>query len=97
MIRHTMKDIYGRSDRRFVVRFCRGYEKMICIEDLRRSGFPPSVSDTPNIVREQPWQTWFTVCSFGFSLILAIAVTFGIEKPVGKWLERRRIKAPETH
>ncbi len=35
MIKHTMKDIYGRSDRRFVVRFCRGYEKMICIEDLR--------------------------------------------------------------
>lgn len=35
MIKHTMKDIYGRGDRRFVVRFCRGYEKMICIEDLR--------------------------------------------------------------
>ncbi len=35
MIQHTMKTIYGRSDRRFIVRFCRGREKMICIEDLR--------------------------------------------------------------
>ena len=30
-----MKTIFGRSDRRFMVRFCRGREKMICIEDLR--------------------------------------------------------------
>lgn len=35
MIQHTMKTIFGRSDRKFMVRFSRGREKMICIEDLR--------------------------------------------------------------
>lgn len=52
MIRHTMKDIYGRSDRRFVVRFCRGYEKMICIEDLRRRYDYLSEEELTKMMRE---------------------------------------------
>lgn len=51
MIRHTMKDIYGRSDRRFIVRFCRGYEKMICIEDLRLRYEYLSEDELQNIMR----------------------------------------------
>ena len=34
---------------------------------LRRIGFPASVSDTPNMAREQPWQTQYTWAAFGFS------------------------------
>ena len=55
---------------------------------LRRIGFPPSVSDTPNQQLEQPWQTWYTVACFGFSLIAAILVTYGV-KAARKALKRR--------
>lgn len=35
MIRHTMKRIIVQDKRRILVQFCRGYEKLIWIEDLR--------------------------------------------------------------
>ena len=54
---------------------------------LRRIGFPPSVSETPNMVREQPWQTQYTLLSFGISLAAAILITFLVEKPAGKLLD----------
>ena len=55
---------------------------------LKRIGFPPSVSDTPNMAGEQPWQTQYTWAAFGFSLILAILITFLVEKPAGKLLQK---------
>ena len=57
---------------------------------LKRIGFPPSVSDTPNTAGEQPWQTQYTLLCFGLSLAAAILVTYLIEKPVGRWLEKRK-------
>ena len=55
---------------------------------LKRIGFPPSVSDTPNMAGEQPWQTQYTWAAFGFSLILAVLITFLVEKPAGKLLQK---------
>ena len=60
---------------------------------LRRIGFPPSVSETPNYAGEQPRQTQYTLLAFGLSLVLAAAVTYGIEKPAARILGRRRKKA----
>ena len=57
---------------------------------LRRIRFPASVADMPNMAGEQPWQTWYTLAVFGFSLIAAILVTYLVEKPAGRWLEKRR-------
>ena len=57
---------------------------------LRRIGFPASVSDTPNMAAEQPWQTQYTLAAFGFSLAAAILVTYLVEKPARRWLEKRR-------
>ena len=57
---------------------------------LKRIGFPPSVSETPNTAGEQPWQTQYTLLCFGLSLLAAILVTYLIEKPAGRWLEKRR-------
>ena len=59
---------------------------------LKRIGFPPSVSDTPNTVGEQPWQTQYTLACFGFSLLAAVLVTFLIEKPAGRLLENLRTR-----
>ena len=56
---------------------------------MRRIGFPASVSETPNMAGEQPWQTQYTLLAFGLSLVAAVLVTYLIEKPAGKWLTKR--------
>lgn len=55
---------------------------------LRRIGFPPSQSATPNQASEMPWQLTYTLCAFGLSLALAWAVTFLVEKPCARFLKR---------
>ena len=55
---------------------------------LKRIGFPPSVSESPNTVGEQPWQNLYTLSCFGISLLLAILITYLIEKPAGRLLEK---------
>ena len=63
---------------------------------LKRLAWPPSLSDMPNTVGEQPWQWQYTLAAFGLSLIAAILVTYGIEKPFGLWLRKRKRKGPGT-
>ena len=62
------------------------------IVHLKRLHFPPSVSDLPNMAGEQPWQNQYTFLSFGISLLLAILVTYAIEKPAARLLNRLRGK-----
>ena len=62
------------------------------IVHMKRIRFPASVSDTPNTVGEQPWQNQYTWFAFGISLALAILVTYLIEKPAAKLLNRWRLK-----
>ena len=57
---------------------------------LKRMGWPPSLTETPNMAGEQPWQNQYTVAAFLISLAAAIFVTYVIEKPIGKWLEKRK-------
>ena len=63
-----------------------------------RLHFPAYTAESPNMVGEQPWQTLYTLCVFGFSLLLAAAVTWGVEKPAGRAMEkwRARRKAREN-
>ena len=63
---------------------------------LRRIHFPPSASESPNQAGEQPWQNQFTLLAFGLSLALAVAVTYGIEKPAAKLLDRWRGKRAQN-
>ena len=62
------------------------------IVHLKRLRFPPSVSDTPNMAAEQPWQNQYTLLSFVLSLALAVIVTYAIEKPAGRLLGALRAK-----
>ena len=62
------------------------------IVHLKRLRFPPSVSDTPNMAAEQPWQNQYTLLSFVLSLLLAVIVTYAIEKPAGRLLDALRAK-----
>ncbi|MBQ8200659.1 MAG: acyltransferase [Clostridia bacterium] len=52
---------------------------------LKRVGFPPSVSATPNFDREVPWMYQYTWLCFGLSVLTAFLMTFLVEKP-GAWL-----------
>ena len=62
------------------------------IVHLKRLRFPPSISDTPNTAGEQPWQNRYTLLSFGISLLLAILVTYAVEKPAARLLDRLRAR-----
>ena len=66
------------------------------IVHLKRLRFPPSVSDTPNMAAEQPWQNQYTLLSFVLSLLLAVIVTYAIEKPAGRLLDALRAKRRNT-
>ena len=57
-----------------------------------RLHLPASRAENPNYVYEQPWQTNYTLAAFGLSLLLAILITYGVEKPAGRLLEKRRQK-----
>ena len=60
------------------------------IVHMKRVGFPASESDMPNMAGEQPWQTQYTWFGFGISLVLAILVTYLIEKPAARLINKLR-------
>ena len=59
---------------------------------LKRLKFPPSVSDSPNTAGEQPWQNQYTLLAFGISFLLAVLVTYAIEKPAARLLDKLRTR-----
>jgi len=62
------------------------------IVHMRRIGFPVSESDTPNQVGEQPWQTRYVIFAFLFSFLAAVLITYLVEKPAARLIDRRRQK-----
>ena len=62
------------------------------IVHMKRLHFPSSASETPNTVGEQPWQNRYTWLAFGISLALAVIVTYTVEKPAARLLNRLRTK-----
>ena len=70
----------------------------VIVVHLKRLHIPPSVSETPNMAGEQPWQTQYTLLSFGISLLLAVLVTYLVEKPAARLItkisRRNAVKDP---
>ena len=62
------------------------------IVHMKRLQFPPSVSASPHTDGEQPWQNQYTLAAFGISLVLAVLVTYLIEKPAARLIDRLRAK-----
>jgi hypothetical protein len=52
---------------------------------LRKWGFPPSQSQTPNYDGEVAWQYRFTFCAFGLALLVAIVLTVAFERPIARF------------
>ena len=59
---------------------------------LKRIHIPASVSGTPNMDGEQPWQNQYTFLAFGISLLLAVLVTYAVEKPAARLLDRLKTR-----
>ncbi len=59
------------------------------IVHMKRIHFPASLSDTPHLAGEQPWQTQYTLWAFGLSVAFAVLITYLVEKPAARWLEKR--------
>lgn len=58
---------------------------------LKRIGFPPSVNELPNMAAggpERPWVYQYTALCFGLSILVAIAITYLVEKPCAWALKR---------
>lgn len=55
---------------------------------LKRWGIPASKSDVPNQVSEQPWQMQYTLLCFGLAFLAAVLMTYCIEKPGGRLMQR---------
>ena len=59
------------------------------IVHMKRLHFPASLSETPHMAGEQPWQNQYTFWAFALSLAAAILITFLVEKPAARALEKR--------
>jgi len=65
---------------------------------LKQWRFPPYVNPQPYMAGEQPWQTQYTFACFALAILLASALTFGLEKPAAALVHKifhRRIKVHE--
>ena len=65
---------------------------------LKEWHIPPSVSATPNMDNEQPWQNQYTLICFAAALLTAILITYLVEKPCARLIKSRaaRRKTLET-
>ena len=59
------------------------------IVHMRRIGFPSSDAEYPNQTGEQPWQTRYTLLAFALSAGIAVLITYLVEKPLQRLIDRR--------
>ena len=57
---------------------------------MRRLGFPFSEYEYPNQAGDRPWQIRYTLLAFALSFLAAVFITYGVEKPVQRWLDRKK-------
>ncbi len=62
------------------------------IVHMKRLGFPASEYELPNQVGDKPWQYQYTFWAFGLSLAVAILITYLVEKPAARLINRLREK-----
>ena len=66
------------------------------IVHMKRLHFPVSVSESPHMEGEQPWQNRYTFWAFVISLVLAVLVTYAIEKPAARLIDKLREKKQDS-
>ncbi len=56
---------------------------------LKEWRIPAYTGDQPNVDGQQPWQSRYTLICFGAALLVAVILTYAVEKPCGRWIRRR--------
>jgi len=56
---------------------------------LKAWRIPPYTGDEPFREGQQPWQTLYTWGCFAFAVIVAVALTYLVEKPCAKWIKKK--------
>ena len=89
-----LRALLGNRVTRFLAGISMNYYLIhqVIVVHMKRIHFPPSASETPHMAGEQPWQNQYTLLAFGLSLGAAILITYGIEKPCGRMMDRRRAR-----
>jgi peptidoglycan/LPS O-acetylase OafA/YrhL len=64
---------------------------------LKEWHIPPYMSQYPNQAGEQPWQLIYTLLCFGLAILLASALTFGLEKPAAALVHKLLHRRPKTN
>lgn len=64
------------------------YHQLLAVQ-LKQWGFPPSASPEP-WADDPSWRLPYTLCCFALALAVAILVTYLFERPVARWLSRKK-------
>lgn len=64
---------------------------------LKKWHIPPYATENPNNPAEQPWQLLYTFACFGFAILLASALTYGLEKPAAALVHKLLHRRPKTN
>ncbi len=64
---------------------------------LKEWHIPNYTAQYPNQAGEQPWQLLYTFACFGFAVLLASALTFGLEKPAAALVHKLLHRRPKTN
>lgn len=56
---------------------------------LKSWGIPAATVLDPHRVGEKSWQIPYTLLCFGLALVVSTVLTYGVEKPAGRWLLNR--------
>ncbi len=94
-----LRKILGNPVTRFLSGVSMNYYLIhqVIIVHMRRIGFPPSENEFPNQAGEKPWQIQYVLLAFGISLLAAVLITYLIEKPAGRLLDRLREKRAQKN
>ncbi len=64
---------------------------------LKQWRIPPYINPQPYMAGEQPWQILYTLICFALALLLASALTYGLEKPAAALIHKLLHRRPKIH
>ena len=87
-----LRKLLGNRVTRFLAGISMNYylAHQTVIVHMRRLGFPFSEYEYPNQSGDRPWQIRYTLLAFALSFLAAVLITYAIEKPVQKWMDRKK-------
>lgn len=64
---------------------------------LKKWGIPLSRSLEPHVMGDKPWQWQYTILCFALAVVVATVLTYGVERPLGKWITAKMKNADQKN